>query len=494
LEGEKFVSDKAKKFPGKRNEVAKSNGRGADDRAPSAKDAATGTNEIRHTSPVFEEICERIKTSGNSVDKMSLEGIKLPEFYYDDRTATTIFWLRTTDGEFARMSEMALRRHLKLARFGINKDGGRDIDRLINECQMTRRVAYAGPLAGHRVGAFDGEGGRVLVTKPPTLITPAAGDWRLLQQIIDGMLIDDAGDQRPYLFGWYKFGLECLYSGHNYPGQMMVIAGEADSGKTLLQDITTALFGGRTGKPYQSMTDRTQFNSDLFGAEHLRIDDEAASTDLRARRHFGAILKQITASNTQRWHGKNKDALMLSPFWRLMTSLNDEDENLMVLPPLDESLQDKIILLRARRHPMPMPADSPAQKIEFWRCLQREFPAFIYFLLNWTVPKALRSKRYGITHYHHPALLQALQDMAPEMRLWSLINDPEHFFSDDVRSWSGTSTELERLFEGSHLTSKLFTWSNACGVYLGRLAKKFPARVSSHRKHDQSTIWTIKAG
>jgi hypothetical protein len=38
----------------------------------------------------------------------------------------------------------------------------------------------------------------------------------------------------------------------------------------------------------------------------------------------------------------------LKPFWRLSITLNDEPENLLILPPLDESLGDKIMLLRAQ--------------------------------------------------------------------------------------------------------------------------------------------------
>ena len=62
----------------------------------------------------------------------------------------------------------------------------------------------------------------------------------------------------------------------------------------MLQNILTVILGGRAAKPYQFMTGGTGFNSDMFGAEHLMIEDESPSTDMRARRAFGAQIKNMT--------------------------------------------------------------------------------------------------------------------------------------------------------------------------------------------------------
>ena len=98
--------------------------------------------------------------------------------------------------------------------------------------------------------------------------------------------------------------------------------------------------------PYQYMTGMTPFNGEMFKAEHLVIEDNAASTDIRARRSFGSLLKTITVNDHQPCYAKGKQAVSLTPFCRLSISVNDEPENLMVLPPIDESIEDKLILLR----------------------------------------------------------------------------------------------------------------------------------------------------
>jgi hypothetical protein len=97
------------------------------------------------------------------------------------------------------------------------------------------------------------------------------------------------------------------------------------------------------------MTAQTSFNSDLFKAEHLIIADETPATGYSERQAFGAGIKNMVAEPMQRLHAKGRDAMMLEPFWRVSMSLNDEPENLMVLPPYNKSMKDKLILLKAHR-------------------------------------------------------------------------------------------------------------------------------------------------
>lgn len=60
--------------------------------------------------------------------------------------------------------------------------------------------------------------------------------------------------------------------------------------------------------------------------------------DFRSRRNLRSHLKQMTVNEAQRLHAKNRDAIMVKPFWRLSISLNDEPEDLHVLPTIDAGL------------------------------------------------------------------------------------------------------------------------------------------------------------
>src|ERR1700747_72652 len=135
------------------------------------------------------------------------------------------------------------------------------------------------------------------------------------------------------------------------------------------------------------------------------MEDDGPSTDIRARRNFGTKIKEICANTVHSCHAKYRTALSLTPFWRISISVNDEPENLMILPPIDESLTDKLIILKAMRHPMPMPTVSDEERSQFMNALKAELPHFAYFLFNWRIPEPLISQRYGITHYRHAEIL-----------------------------------------------------------------------------------------
>lgn len=115
--------------------------------------------------------------------------------------------------------------------------------------------------------------------------------------------------------------------------------------------------------------------------------------------------------------------------------------------------------------------------------LQAEIPAFLHRLVSFQIPEQLRSERFGVTHFHHPELLTALSEMSPEVRLLSLI-DAEREASGELGEWIGTAIELEQMLletRSAHEARRLLDWNNATGTYLGRLAKKFPERVTQVR-------------
>jgi hypothetical protein len=224
------------------------------------------------------------------------------------------------------------------------------------------------------------------------------------------------------------------------------------------------------------------------------IEDEPASTDLRTRRAFGAQIKQISGCDTQRCHAKHQQAITLSPFWRLTITLNDEAENLMVLPPIDDSIEDKIILLKASSFTMPMPSGTNEERDKFWNQLLSELPSFLHYLRQWQIPDDLKKDRYGINFFHHPAILQEIDALSPEFRLLNII-DKDVFGGELPSTWTGTAEDLEVFLttKGAfqYETRKLLNWNNAAGTYLGRLAKKYPERFS--QKHtNKSRIWTIE--
>jgi hypothetical protein len=433
--------------------------------------------------------------------------LPLPEVFYCVGRSGGQYFFEAKGGRWISVDERSIRRHLKERGFPdhhLPSEPLSKLERVLNQIQLEQNVDYAAPLAGYRAGRYQINSRPILVTDSPKLIQPVAGEWPILRDIFQ-MFVDPIHDQRPYFFGWLKQQQATLRAGQWQPGQALVIAGPVDTGKSLVQLIITDISGGRSANCFAFMTDRTSFNSDLFRAEHLTIEDNAESADIRTRRHFGAVLKQFCVNQNQNCHGKHQVALTLTPFWRLSISVNDDPERLLVLPPIDPDIADKIILLKVHWRPMPMPTASPDEKAIFWKAIQAELPAFVHFLLGYEIPVELRSPRFGITHFHHPELLAALNELSPETRLLGLIDQVifgpsllDHWnFPGAVRpDWTGTASELTGVLTSDgkmgYEARRLLPSSNACGNYLRRLANQWPDRVIRGPQRNGIQIWLIR--
>jgi len=415
-----------------------------------------------------------------------------PVAWYDPTNGC--YWMQNGRGEWQKTNETHLKRFLseRTYRAVSQGEGKRSmIENHLIELQLNHDVAYAGPLAGWRTGMHDICGNRVLVTREGRPIKPTSGKWDALREFLETLLPDG---QSIHLLAWIKASCQSMRSGAPYrPGQALAIAGPAGCGKSLLQNLITEIFGGRSCKPYKFIQGRTDFNAEHLGCEHLMIEDEQASTQIGMRRDMGAAIKAMIVNETQVCYRKNKEPVMLMPFWRMSISLNDEAENLMVLPPLDDSLRDKIIMLKASKAKIPYDADDMAGRRKWRQTLSNELPGMLAYLAQWRLPSAKQDARYGCSAWQHPELLEALDDLSPEMRLLSLI-DALRPWPYGNQPWIGTANDLEeKLLEKDKLgrVAKLLGFNTACGVYLSRLAKCRKERVEIMDRKSGKAIWKI---
>lgn len=416
---------------------------------------------------------------------------KPPTIFFDARGNG--YWLELKD-RYLPLDKASINLHLRRA--GLSKEAFvghlNQLEAALVKAQLERAVDYAGPLAGHRCGLFKTtDGAKILVTSEPdpgvfSTNGKHAGDFPFLDQFFSELL----GNQAEYALAWLKTARDSLRGETYRPGQMLALAGPSNCGKSLLQAVVTEILGGRSAKPYRYMIGETAFNAELAGAEHLQIEDEAASTDIRARRKFGASVKDFTVNSLMSIHAKGRQAVNLVTFKRLTLSVNDEPEALMVLPPLDDSLKDKIMLFRCER------AELPADRKRIWNSVLKELPAFLTWLDKWSIPARLRqgreSKRFGVDTYHNKDLFELLSHVSPETRLLNLVDEAIKWHEEDHRTWIGTAVQLEKKIRtcvfGSSV-DKLFYYDTACSVYLSRLAQQHPERVS--RGSSKRAEWTI---
>lgn len=421
----------------------------------------------------------------------------IPPVHYDAKKGC--YWLGLSPNRWLALEKRDVKNHFQLAGFPCEEfhtSGLKAFDHAMVLCQRDLYVDYAGPLAGHRAGLLKTQDGkRVLVTSESSPVAAKVGDCPNFDRFIAELL----PEQSQYFLYWLKIARESLLEGSFRSGQMVALAGPSGCGKSLLQSLITAFLGGRMAKPYLYMVEKTAFNSHLAASEHLVIADEQASLDLRSRRNFGSKIKEMCVNREMSIHAKGRDiSVTVDTFRRITLSVNDEPENLAILPPMDESILDKIILLKCSRAEV---GDNPK---EIWKRFESELPQLAYQLELLRIPKALKDSRYGVKAYHNPELLEIVADISPETRLLQLIDqiiftrrngeDHKHFKDRTDEPWRGTAVELEKDLRQSDFAfaiDKLLSFSGACGTYLSRLKSKFPERFQ-HSKNRGKTIWQIQ--
>ena len=408
----------------------------------------------------------------------------LDDLHYDPNSGQ--WWTRNAWGDYAQINGERVRTLFTESGVSPTKDqtGASDVDRELLRRTRDTRIRYAGSVAGHRAGLY----GKVLVTESVAPLESVPGDCARLQTYLHNLL-DQNDDQYWRLIYWLALRRRAVLTNTWRASQALALVGPAACGKSFVQaQVITKLLGGRIAKPYRYMSGATEFNGDLFASEHLCISDEAPGRDIHSRRSLGSHIKSMLFDIDQSCHPKNRQAVTLRPIWAMSISLNDEPENLQVLPPLDPSLMDKLIILRCVRNPLPW----PGPEIEVLReIIDTELSQFAHYLDGLTVPDHLVEPRCGLKAYQHPAILDELMQLSPEHQLIGLIDTV--IFENEFLTWRGTAADLETSLRDSKYAreaDRLFRFNTACGVYLARLHEQDPHRFKK-TKASGKVKWAI---
>ena len=423
---------------------------------------------------------------------------------YNFETRSGRFWFLNSKGNWLELPPREFCRYLA-ATFGFSlkrTDGAPSAcERIVTEIQNTRVVNAVASIAGHFGPKIIHHAGMtILVKDAPLLIEPKEGEYPTIILLLSGML---SPEQYQHMIWWLHQAVDDLYNRRLTLGTAQVLCGPHSAGKSLWQRLQGLILGGRSARPYQFMSGQTIFNAHIVGAEYLLIEDEHSATDLRSRLALGNAIKAFVANEEKQVHAKYQTPFMPPPvFQRLSASLNDESENVALLPPGDVSLDHKVNYYDVTRVPMPMPTSNSVEKELFWATLVGELPAFIWDLLHNThIPAEWMDGRFGLKAFRAQRVLDLLEEHQPEVKLLELI-DKVYFEGqcDFITMASGTgssakvgnSTDIEADLRHKDSTVKsladdLLHGPSMVGKYLQRLVKKYPDRVSFKRSEFSKT-------
>lgn len=455
------------------------------------------------------------------------------DFYYS-QSGGYPYLTRDTSESWIQMNRTSVKVAMAERGIRIERMEGEQIspaDSALHEIEMTRAVdAVLNSASGRHSGYYEENGARAIVKTSPAIIKPRQGDFPTIDKFITGLLGRDKM-QIAVFYGWLSQSIKDLRNGGRRraifsPSQMLHIAGEPNAGKTLLlKDILTPCFGGRNAcadslfKKFAG-----DFNSDMFGSELLFLDDSPVlETGYQFRVDFGERIKSHVVGIGGSYHQKGVDRINMRPWWRFIRLMNTEPATLATLPPMDDGIEDKIIILKAwsmKAGPLGSEMTVPKWYDKIEARIAEEIPAFINYLLDdFTLPAEARDpdRRFAVMSYKNRDLMTEILGQSPEQYLLHRIDtdaaeilfgcglDFDH--PKDVtthKNWKGSVDTLFDLLCNSGTRTTQVRFTKICPsprVLLSQLRsmeKNNPERVgyserveSVPNKYNGSKYWVI---
>ena len=353
--------------------------------------------------------------------------VVLPEIYFD---GVSYFRENKDKSGFESISRADVMLDLRKNGFPHNTAKGMETspcEDALHRLQLQNRVDYAGPFCGRPPGMYREKEVTILCTRGPVIIEGKPGDAGPMKDFLESLLgkgRDRFFEKQPLTFcGWLKHARTALRRHEqDLPGQVLGLVGPKDCGKSLLQTIITMCLGGREADPCVYLVKGNDFNSEMWCAEHLRLGDEELMEDGRGGVHkLRERLKKAAVATLYPFHAKHVDAKNARPIWRLTISGNDDSESIAVLPPPTDSFSDKISYLQCYAPVEPYHDGSAEGRNTFWKRLMGALPAFLWEVDNFELPEELRDWRFFVKAWHHPRVVELIEDASPVAPLGELL-------------------------------------------------------------------------
>lgn len=372
----------------------------------------------------------------------------------------------------------------------------------IRRIQTKNPADFVGELPGYLSGLVTHKNRTFLIINGPELIEPAPGDYKPVLNVLLEVLGEE---QTEYLLAWLTMADRYLRAGNRVSGQMLIIGGKKDSGKTFIKEhIIRPILGGRHADPSEYLKGG-KFNDDVFEAESWEIDDGVGTKE--KRQVLTGAVKKITATSEFRIEAKYFKG-MQSPlvFVRIHAYVNtDNESDLFAIPEVTDSIRDKLIVLHASQSKherqstiLPDASVEGAQKA-FGEKIRAAMPAFVHFIQTRVIPEKYRGARFGVDPYINPDIEKVLHKASDEGKLLDLIDKLVFTYNKKTEPWEGTASELDLLLsESARFANQMkdlerVKWKgDAIGSGLAVLAKQPGSRVAKRTRQGGARGWVIQ--
>ena len=310
----------------------------------------------------------------------------------------------------------------------------------------------------------------------PGAAAPVRGVWGKGFPWVAKFLEAAFKEQIWHLMAWLAHAYKSGIVGDPQRGLALFIAGNSGLGKTFFGTVIAAkVLGGREDASAFLMGD-DGFNANLLGAPLWTVDDAVAAADRKRHLRYSQIVKYVTANDTIKARGMYREGYTAPWRGRVIITFNLDAESMGMIPCLEISTVDKVLVLRIYDHEIVFPEEG---------VLDEEIAYLCAWLRDWVIPDELKSSRFGVKPYQHPDLVLAAAEASDTMgaeqllEIWRVRYFTEH---TDRREWVGNATdlmtELERFDDVRSLANRQIPTINMMGRYVSKLEARGAAWIS----------------
>lgn len=371
-------------------------------------------------------------------------GAAVADIYFDEKT----YFSRLLDGSWARDNlenlKLFLKTHKGLSDRVCKGETASELEQAIGYVHRNHRVRTAASFAFYREGMMMFNGVNCLNTHTIKAISPGeTAEFPWLGNFLETLF--DPPEQLPYFMSWLAHFYRSCYHRKPRSGHALFIAGGTDVGKTFLNRAVIGGLVGGFGEANDFLMGNDNFNEELFDKALWTIDDGSISTCSRSHKRFSEMVKKCVANPSFRLNGKFLKANTVPWQGRVVITLNIDGESLRLIPDLEISIQEKIMLLKTVSEAAVKFMDPD----EMEAMLARELPGLARYLLNYTYPEHTLGKtpRFFVVPYREASLMRS-SNLSSESGGFSeiLAEFLKDYFGRETNAdyWEGSALALYR--------------------------------------------------
>jgi len=304
---------------------------------------------------------------------------------------------------------------------------------------------------------------------------PDPQDWGVNFPFIAALLEGVYGNkQLPYWKAWAARFYQSAYEGAPAPGHAVFTIGPTGCGKTFINTgILAPLFGGQS--PCGAfMMGESKYTASLFEKGLWTLDDNNPASTAAKYKHYTSMVKALVANAVFEIEEKFCPAGRVAWFGRLCVTANLTEEDIRMVPEIDNHTRDKVMVFRAHSH-----------NVKFGTFQQNadtvmsELPFFARWLLDHSTPKKLQSKsRFGVKEYIDTNIEAFFMDNSRHAYILEAVEYfKEQYFdgsNNSPKDWRGTSAQFLTLLAGWRELGKLLEGKRDqdIGMALGYFLRK----------------------